>query len=91
MPICQAKPSDARGIAEVNVASWRSAYREILTEPSALSPVHCSGVKNSRQSDTLSHSLCFQRPEHFLSVLSKRDAASRTKAVRLALKQNLVT
>jgi ribosomal protein S18 acetylase RimI-like enzyme len=32
MRIRSAKPSDARGIAEVHVAAWRSAYRELLPD-----------------------------------------------------------
>ena len=32
MPIRRAEPSDAKGIAEVKVASWKSAYRGILPD-----------------------------------------------------------
>jgi ribosomal protein S18 acetylase RimI-like enzyme len=32
MPIRPANPSDAKSIAEVNVASWRSAYRGLLPD-----------------------------------------------------------
>ena len=32
MPIRRAEPSDAEGIAEVKVASWKSAYRGILPD-----------------------------------------------------------
>lgn len=32
MPLRQARPSDARGIAQVHIASWQEAYRGILPD-----------------------------------------------------------
>lgn len=63
MPIRKAKVSDARGIAEVHIASWRGAYRGLLPDSllDNLSVTRSQGMWQKSLAEGLEQALVFEQ------------------------------
>jgi ribosomal protein S18 acetylase RimI-like enzyme len=72
MPIRRAEPSDANGIAEVKVASWKSAYRGILPDSllDNLSVEHNESRWRARIIEHTSQVLVFEQNDRIIGFVA---------------------
>ena len=87
MQIRRAKPADAKGIAEVNVASWQAAYRGVLPDSllDALSVEDKRGRWEARIAENLEQVLVLEQDQRvvgFAAFGASRDSvADQDKAI----------